>query len=148
MHGKSPSRFFSKAEEARIVAAIQAAEQETSGEIRIHLLRSDQGDLLNYAQQLLEKLGITRTRDRNGVLFLMELKSQRFAVVGDRGIHEKVGQEFWDSIRDRVLERFRHGEFEQGLIEGIQACGDKMKEFFPLQADDENELTNQITESS
>ncbi|HEX5034716.1 MAG TPA: TPM domain-containing protein [bacterium] len=146
MHGKSPSRFFSKAEEARIVAAIQAAERETSGEIRVHLLRSDQSDLLDYAQQLLEKLGITRTRDRNGVLFLMELKSQRFAVVGDRGIHEKVGQEFWDSIRDRVLEHFRHGKFDQGLVEGIQACGIKMKEFFPLRSDDRNELSNEITE--
>ncbi len=146
MHGKSPSRFFDKAEEERIVAAIQAAEQETSGEIRVHLLRSDSPDLLAYGNQLLEKLGITRTRDRNGVLFLMELKSQRFAVVGDRGIHEKVGQEFWNSIRDRVLEHFRHGKFEQGLVEGIQACGEKLKGLFPHRHDDADELANQITE--
>jgi uncharacterized membrane protein len=146
MHGKSPSRFFDKAEEERIVAAIQAAEKETSGEIRVHLLRSDQQDLLAYGNQLLEKLGITRTRDRNGVLFLMELKSQRFAVVGDRGIHEKVGQEFWNSVRDRVLEHFRRGEFEQGLVEGIQACGEKLKGLFPPRHDDANELVNEISE--
>ncbi|HKX11790.1 MAG TPA: TPM domain-containing protein [bacterium] len=146
MHGKSPSRFFGKAEEARIVAAIQAAERETSGEIRVHLLRSDTDDLLAHGNQLLEKLGITRTRDRNGVLFLMELKSQRFAVVGDRGIHEKVGQEFWNAIRDRVLEQFRRGQFEQGLIEGIQACGNKLKHLFPPRQDDADELVNDISE--
>jgi len=146
MHGTSPSRFFDPAEEARIVAAIQAAENETSGEIRVHLLRSNVPDLLAYGQQLLEKLGITRTRDRNGILFLMELKSQRFAIVGDRGIHEKVGQEFWESIRDRVLTHFRRGEFERGLVEGIQVCGNRLKSLFPLRHDDAYELANAITE--
>jgi uncharacterized membrane protein len=145
MHGKVPSRFFSKAEEARIVAAIQEAEKSTSAEIRLHLLRSDESDLIARGSELLEKLGVTRTKERNGVLFLMELKSQRFAVVGDRGIHEKVGQDFWDSLRDRVLENFRRGEFEKGLVEGIQVCGEKLKVFFPIQADDVNEQSDEIT---
>jgi len=146
MHGKAPSRFFSKAEEARLISAIQEAESSSSGEIRVHLLRSDESDLIAYGNQLLEKLGVTRTRERNGVLFLLELKSQRFAVVGDRGIHEKVGQGFWDSIRDRVLEKFRHEKFEEGLIEGIKICGEKLKEFFPVRPDDVNEQSDQITE--
>lgn len=146
MHGKAPGRFFDKSEEEGIIAAIQEAEKATSGEIRVHLLRSDEGDLLAYASQLLEKLGITRTKERNGILFLMELKSQRFAIVGDRGIHEKVGQDFWDSIRDEVLVEFRRGNFQQGLVKGIQHCGEKMKAHFPIASDDVNELANEISE--
>lgn len=130
----------------RIVEAIQQAEKATSGEIRVHLIRSNQNDLLSYGSQLLEKLGITRTRDRNGILFLMELKSQRFAVVGDRGIHDKVGQDFWNSIRDEVLIEFRRGDFAKGLVAGILHCGERMKEHFPARVDDANELANEISE--
>ncbi len=145
MRGEKPKDFFSLEEQQRLVQAIREAEGNTSGEIRIHVLRDCDGDLFEKGKQVFEKLGMTKTRERNGILFLLELKRRRFAILGDRGIHEKVPAEFWEEIRAALYEHFREGRFVEGLCTGIARCGEKLKAFFPRRADDVNEVKDEIT---
>ncbi|MFO1462256.1 MAG: TPM domain-containing protein [bacterium] len=145
MRGEKPKDFFSPEEQQRLVQAIREAEGNTSGEIRIHVLRDCDGDLFEKGKQVFEKLGMTKTRERNGILFLLELKHRRFAILGDRGIHEKVPAEFWEEIRAALYEHFHQGRFVEGLCAGIARCGEKLKAFFPRRADDVNEVKDEIT---
>ena len=90
-------------DEQRIVAAIEAAELVTSGEVRVHLNDTCSGDPLRDAQKQFQKLGMYRTAERNGILFFLALESHKFAVVGDSGIHAKVCQSFWEGIRVHMV---------------------------------------------
>ncbi|MCE9624652.1 MAG: TPM domain-containing protein [Deltaproteobacteria bacterium] len=145
MRGKDPKNFFQPEEQQRLIAAIREAEKLSSGEIRIHVLRRSGADLFEKGKKVFEKLGMTRTRDRNGILFLIELEHRRFAILGDRGIHEKVPAEFWEEIRKMLWENFHQERFVEGLCEGVSRCGEKLKMFFPLREDDRNELSDEIT---
>ncbi len=139
--------FFTKAEEARIVAAIKEAELQTSGEIRVHIENHTEEDNLNRARAVFEEAGMTKTRLRNGVLFYLAVQDHRFSILGDTGIHEKVGPGFWEEIKALVQEHFKQGRFTQGLCEGIQRTGTVLKEHFPYQKDDKNELPDEISKS-
>ena len=138
-------KFFKPEEEASIVSAIREAEAKSSGEIRVHLAKRCVGSPHDAAGKVFEKLGMTRTALRNGVLFFLVISDRKFAVIGDSGIHEKVGPEFWETIRDALQADFRRGEFAKGLIDGIRACGDQLARHFPRQIDDRNELSDQIS---
>ena len=85
-----------------------------------------------------------KTKDRNGVLFYLAIAQQQFAVLGDGGINSRVPENFWDTIRDTLEKHFKEEDFTGGLKEGIQMAGEKLKAFFPRQADDTNELSNTI----
>ncbi len=147
MHGKAPIFFFSKEEKKQISEAIQKAESHTSGEIRLHLLRSfkDGSDPLTEGKHLFETLGMTQTQERNGILFLLELTHHHFVILGDKGIHEKVESHFWDEIRDLVITHFKEEKFAEGLSKGIELCGEKLKAHFPRKDDDVNELSDEIS---
>lgn len=147
MHGKAPRFFFSKEEKSQIEKAIQKAEQNTSGEIRLHLLRSfpQASDPIEEGKKIFESLGMTATQERNGILFLLELTHQHFVILGDKGIHEKVEANFWDEIRDLVISNFKEKKFAEGLSQGIELCGEKLKVYFPRQEDDVNELSDEIS---
>ena len=145
MQENDPKHFFSPEQQTILIEAIREAEKNTSGEIRIHVIRSTGEDLLHKGQKLFEKLGMTRTQDRNGILFLLELSHRRFAILGDKGIHQKVPGEFWEEIRKELFSQFREGKFVEGLCAGIRRCGEKLKAFYPCQTDDRNELSDEIT---
>ena len=138
--------FFTEEEEARIVAAIAAAERRTSGEIRVHVeshCRAE--DAMTTARTHFRRLGMERTAARNGVLFYLATRDGAFAVVGDEGIHRQVGDEFWTALRDRMAERFRQDDFAGGLEEAIGAVGERLASAFPCPTDDRNELTDDIS---
>ena len=137
--------LFSKDEEARIVKAIEQAEANTSGEIRVHIEHHPTDNPLERATFWFHKLKMERTKERNGVLFYLSPVSRQFAIVGDKGIHEKVGADFWNDIRDLMVSYFKQGQFAEGLIQGINRTGEKLKTFFPHQDDDTNELSNDIS---
>lgn len=141
----NPALFFSKKEKERIVSAVREAELQTSGEIRVHLERQFRGDALKHAEEIFQKLNMDRTEARNGVLILMGLKSKRFFILGDIGIHEKVGQDFWDAIVGEIVPYFKEDRFADGLAEGILEIGKKLKNHFPYQRDDVNELPDEIS---
>ena len=125
--------------------AIARAELETSGEVRVHIDRECRGDVLDRAASVFTRLGMTQTRERNGVLFYLAIKPRKFAIIGDAGINQNVPEDFWESIKELMLEHFREGAFAKGLIAGIEKAGQELKAHFPWQKDDQNELTNEIS---
>jgi uncharacterized membrane protein len=138
--------FLKNLDQDRIVEAIDTAEQLTSGEIRIHLQPTTRGgDIRAVAERTFERLGMTRTELRNGVLIFVACEEQRFVILGDKGINERVPAGFWDDIAARLTVRFKAGEFTDGIVDAIHSAGEELKAFFPRQHGDVNELANDIS---
>jgi uncharacterized membrane protein len=137
--------FFNADEKAQIKAAIKEAELNTSGEIRVHIENKCPGEVLDRASYLFHKLEMDNTDLRNGVLFYLAVKSRRFAIIGDKGINEVVPEDFWETIKEMMAEHFREGEFVEGLTNGILQAGTSLQQHFPYQADDKNELPDDIS---
>jgi uncharacterized membrane protein len=137
--------FLDQLDQPRIVAAIGAAEALTSGEIRVHVQpRATGGDLRFVAEKTFERLGMTKTALRNGVLLFIASEEQQFVILGDKGIDEKVPPGFWDEIAAGLTERFKAGAFTDGIGEAIAAAGQHLAKWFPRSTDDVNELSDDI----
>ena len=138
--------FFSKLDSKRIVDAIGRAEAGTSGEIRVHVTRREPEDIEARARERFEKLGMTQTAHRNGVLFYIAPRIRKFQILGDTGVHEKCGDEFWKETAAELSQAFRKGDFTGGLVAGIEKIGELLKAHFPHRGDDRNELPDEIDE--
>jgi uncharacterized membrane protein len=139
------SAFFTKEQQAQILASIKEAENETSGEIRIHIETSLTGDVLDRASWMFKKLGMYKTDERNGVLFYLAVRDRKYAIIGDAGINAKVPVGFWDEISDMLKKNFMEGKFAEGLSEGILQAGRQLKTHFPYKKNDVNELPDDIS---
>ena len=129
----------------KIKEAIQKAEHRTSGEIRVSVAPFFWGNVHKAAEKAFERLGMTRTKDRNSILFFVVPARRKFVVLGDSGIHERVGQQFWHRVVDVVTERFRAGDFTDGLIRGIEEVGEQLAAHFPYDAaTDVDELSDDV----
>jgi uncharacterized membrane protein len=129
----------------RVGKAIQDAERVTSGEIRVSIARFFWGRVRPAAERAFRRLDMTHTKDRNGILFFIVPSRRRFVVLGDEGIHAKVGQEFWDGIARAMSEDFRKGEFTDGLVRGIAKAAEGLAAHYPCRtATDVNELPDDI----
>jgi uncharacterized membrane protein len=128
----------------RVIAAIQAAERRTSGEIRVVVSPEKTEEPVALAQREFERLGMTKTAARNGVLILIAPATRQFAVVGDAGVHEKCGDTFWSEVAAAMAAEFQRGDFTAGLVLGIERCGTLLAEHFPRTGDDKNELPDEI----
>jgi uncharacterized membrane protein len=138
--------FLDDAEEGAVLAAIRAFENRTSGELVVHLCdRTREADILEAAKRTFERLGLTATRDRNAVLFFVAVGERRLAVLGDQGIHERVGPDFWHAVVGAVAPRFQEARFGAGLVAGIVAAGEALAAHFPPRPDDRNELPDAIS---
>ena len=137
--------FLTKAEEQEVVEAIRMAEKNTSGEIRVHLEKKTAIDPINRAVEIFNELKMNQTHLRNGVIVYVAVKSKQFAIYGDEGINQKVGDNFWNSTKDIMLKNFKNSANKLALIEGIQNIGEQLKKHFPFQDDDTNELSNEIS---
>ena len=141
MHQKD---FIALLDQPRIVEAINTAEQLTSGEIRVHVQPRAGGEIRNVAERTFERLGMTKTALRNGVLLFIACEEQRFVILGDEGIDAKVPAGFWDEIAAKLTIRFQHQELTEGIVEAIHSAGEELRHYFPRAHDDVNELTNDI----
>ena len=139
------SDLFTPEERKRIMQAIEAAEMNTSGEIRVHVEVSYDGALLDRAATVFARLGMHKTALRNGVLFYLALKKRQFAVIGDAGINKVVPPTFWDETRSVMERYFKNSEFGEGLSKGILMTGEQLKKHFPYKTGDLNELPNEIS---
>ncbi len=137
--------FLTDAEEAEVVEAIQLAEKNTSGEIRVHLEKSTSTDIIKHAVEVFFALDMDNTKDRNGVLIYIAVKDKKFAIYGDRGINEKVEANFWETTKNCIQENLKQGKHKQALIEGIAMAGEQLKKHFPYHKNDTNELSNEIS---
>lgn len=138
-------QFFSKEEEAKIIRAIELAEKQTSGEIRVHLESHAYAKPLVAAVQTFNRLKMYETNARNAVLIFIIPSARSFAIIGDKGINEVVGEHFWQQEKELLQQYFRQGAFCDGICTVIEQVGEKLKAFFPYESDDINELPDQIS---
>ena len=137
--------IFTEKDQQKIREAIQEAELNTSGEVKVHIENFCKEDTLDRAAYVFEKLEMHKTQQRNGVLFYLAIKDKQFAILGDVGINQKVQEGFWNNISEMMMEYFRKGEFVKGLIEGVKEAGVQLKVHFPYQANDKNELSDDLS---
>jgi uncharacterized membrane protein len=155
---KHPSwtrRFLSEADFDAITRAIKTAEARTSAEIRVHLERrvprrflvGRTPDVMTRAHRVFRHLGMHRTAERHGVLIYVAVEDRRLAIVGDEGIHGRVGAPHWHRVRDVMLERLRSNAPREAIERAIEELGRSLAEHYPRRPDDENELTDQVSVS-
>ncbi len=142
-----PVLFLSKKEKSGIVAAIRDSEKQTSGEIRVHLTGERSADILSHGKEVFEKLGMTKTAERNGVLILIATRSKKFVVLADQGIHSKMDEGFLGRIALQMEKHFKENHFAEGIVSAIEKVGNELKTHFPHRPDDQNELSNEISYS-
>lgn len=137
--------LFTTEQKQQVVAAIKEAEKNTSGEIRVHIDKKCKADVLDRAAFIFDLLNMQKTAERNGVLIYLATEDRQLAIIGDAGINQKVPLNFWDNIKDLMVENFKQGKFADGLSEGIKMSGEQLKKHFPYQTDDKNELSDDIS---
>ncbi len=140
-----PVLFFSKKEKKKILNAIREAERNTSGEIRVHLEYNAREPVYGHAQKVFQRIGMTKTAQRNGVLIFLATRNKKFAVLGDVGINEKVPEGFWNDVVGIMQEHFKQNKFAEGISDAVLRIGEKLKAYFPYQANDKNELSDSIS---
>ena len=140
-----PIFFFSGKEKKQILAAVQEAEKNTSGEVRVHLEYRSRGPVYGHAQKVFQRIGMTKTAQRNGVLIFLATKDKKFAVLGDVGINNKVPEGFWNDVVQIMQEHFKQNKFAEGVAEAALRIGEKLKAYFPYQTNDKNELPDGIS---
>lgn len=138
-------QFLTDQQEQEVINAIRQAEKNTSGEIRVHFEKSLDQDALKRAQEVFFQLEMDKTQFKNGVLFYVAVDDHQFAIIGDEGIDKLVPNDFWESVRDEVINEFVKGDHSKGLVMGILHAGEKLKEYFPYGDKDENELSDEIS---
>jgi uncharacterized membrane protein len=132
-------------EQQRILDAIHNAERLTSGELKVHVEGRCPSDPPKRAQELFGKLGLTRTKERNGVLLYVATRERRFHILGDQGIGEDSSSAFWDEARNRMTIAFRRGAYGDGIVGAIHAIAERMARRFPRGVGDKNEIDNEIS---
>ncbi|WP_303180550.1 TPM domain-containing protein [uncultured Butyricimonas sp.] len=144
----SPEKAFTKEQKEAMVAAIQKAEKDTSGEIRVHIENRSKIEVLDRAADVFAELKMHKTALRNGVLIYVALLDHKLAILGDAGINSKVPAGFWDSIKTNMVEKFKQGAITEGICEAVITAGEQLKAYFPYQEDDVNELPDDISFSN
>ena len=138
-------RLLSEQDESRVIAAIRAVEARTSGEIRVHVERRCAGNAIATAGRWFRRLGMEATVEGNGILFYVAVDDREFAIVGGAGIHAKVGDAFWEALRDALRDDFAKGDPAAGLTRAIGEAGSRLAEHFPRRSGDANELPDEIS---
>jgi uncharacterized membrane protein len=128
----------------RVRQAIEEAERQSSGQIRVSIAPYFWGDVRKAAEKAFARLGMTGTRRRNGILFFVVPGRRRFVVLGDEGIHQQVGDEFWEDVSAAVADRFRAGDFTGGLVHGIETVGRELATHFPPDPAGAHELPTDV----
>jgi len=136
--------FVWSLDDRRIVAAIRAAEERTSGEIRVYISDSDPVDPVAAASARFVDMGMAATADHNGVLIFVAPRSQRFAVVGDTSVHALCGESFWKTVTAEMTRHFAREAPTDAIVRGIEMAGELLRRHFPVRSDDRNELPDRV----
>jgi len=141
-----PKDYFTPEQQRQIVDAIEEAERQTSGEIRVHVEWKCKGSPLDRAARIFATLKMHKTKLRNGVLFYLSIHDHKFAILGDVGINTKVPENFWDNTKEAMLAEFKEGRLAEGLVKGIKMAGEQLSTHFPYDTNtDTNELSDEIS---
>lgn len=145
MSNSKVEAFLTAPEEQEVVEAILTAENNTSGEIRVHIEPTATVDHYERAQEVFHLLKMDNTRDANGVLLYVAVNDRKFVIFGDKGINDVVSDTFWNDTKDIIQGHFKDGNFKQGIVEGILKAGEELKVHFPWNSNDTNELSNEVS---
>lgn len=137
--------FLTNAQEQEVIEAIQKVEQQTSGEVRVHIEHTCDGEPLERADTIFHELGMDQTRQQNGVLIYIASEDHKAAVYAGKGIHKQVEENFWSDVLHILIEHFKKQEFEQGIEDAVLMVGDKLTELYPFQEGKSNELSDEIS---
>ena len=145
MAGMSRRSLKQCVDAAQVLQAIVTAERASSGEIRVSMAAFFWGDVEKVARKAFVRLGMDKTAKRNGVLIFLVPSRKRFTILGDEGIHAKVGQDFWEDMARGLSDHFKRAEFTEGLVQGIAKVGERLAEHFPWEGNaDRNELPDDV----
>jgi len=144
-HPKWVTEFLSEDDLASIARAVAQAEARTSAEVRVHLDHACEIDALQRAIKIFERLGMHRTPARHGVLIYISVSDHKLAVIGDAGIHERVGAAYWQELVAAVRDHMRQQRSRDGLIHAIVEVGRTLGRHFPRRPDDTNELSDEVS---
>jgi uncharacterized membrane protein len=141
-----PKMFFTEDEQKKIVEAIKNAERNTSGEIKVHIDNTSQWeDVVTKASKVFDKLELEKTKQRNGVLIYIAKEDRQFAIWADKGINKVVPEGYWESTIDLMRSYMKVGQYAEGVIKAINMVGVKLKKYFPIEKNDKNELSDDIS---
>jgi len=130
---------------AQVRQAVREAELRTSAEVRVHLEDHIEGAILDHAALVFEQLGMHGTAKRNGVMIYVSVADHQMAVIGDKGIHQIVGDGFWNDVIAAMVPAFKEGTPAIGLVMGVGMVGDKLASLFPGLSSDRDELSNEVS---
>jgi len=138
--------FFTAEEKQKVVEAIQKAEQRTSGEVRVFVeSHCRYVDAIDRTAELFFQLGMNKTEERNGTLVYVAVKDRQAAVFGDEGIHQRVGQKYWEDAVNKMMVCFKQANLADGLIQCVTEIGEALYQNFPYNREtDKNELPDDI----
>lgn len=136
--------FLFRLKQKLVLRAIAEAEALTSGEIRICISHKKSADPMTDAKAQFDRLNMSNTRERNGILFFIAPRSRNFAIIGDEGIHAKCGEAFWTELSALLSATFKQGQLTEGLINVVTRAGQLLAEHFPRGEGDRNELPDEI----
>ncbi|WP_369047946.1 TPM domain-containing protein [Tenacibaculum sp. UWU-22] len=137
--------FLSAKQEQEIVEAIRQAEQNTSGEIRVHIEKSSSISHYNRAIEVFYMLKMDNTKQQNAVLIYVAVDDCKFVIYGDKGINTIVPDNFWDTTKNIIQDHFKKQDFKDGIVAGVLKIGEQLKSYFPWSSNDQNELPNEIS---
>jgi uncharacterized membrane protein len=140
----NPRRFLTPDESRAVERAIAEAERNTSAEVKLVVVRHCWDSIQAKAARIFTSMGLDKTRHRNCVMIMLITTNREFLVYGDAGIHEKVGQAFWDDVRSTIMNELRQGHMGDGLCAGIRKIGARLSAHFAYQADDIDEISNEV----
>jgi uncharacterized membrane protein len=140
----SPNKFLTQKESEKMKRCVEDAEKKTSAELKVILVRHCWGHIQEKAARLFRKFRLHETKNRNAVMIMLVLTDREFIIYGDEGVHEKVGQSFWDDMRNKMAACFREDKFCDGLCLGISLIGEKLAMHYPPEQEDRNEIADNV----
>lgn len=136
--------LFSDEEQQRIRLAIENAEKQTTGQLRVCIEKNCSEDVLLRAAHYFKKLGMQHTKQRHGVLIYLATVDRKFAIIGDKGIDNVVPAGFWDTTKEAMLQHFKYGELVDGIVTGVKIAGEQLAKYFPANNDKQTQLPDDI----
>ena len=137
--------FFTPEQQQQIVNAIQKAEKNTSGEVRIFVeSKCKFVDAVDRAKEFFFNLKMHQTKDRNAVLLYIAIDDHQLALFADEGIYQRVGAEYWNDEVRKIIGAFTKNDYTGGICTIINDIGISLQTEFPYENSDKNELPDEI----
>jgi uncharacterized membrane protein len=138
--------FFTDEDKHTIVDAVKNAELRTSGEVRVFVEhRCRYVNAIDRAIEIFANLQMYKTELRNAVLVYVATKDRQLAIFGDEGIHQKVGDQYWENEVKKMIAAFNRDNIAEGIRLCVLNIGEALCTHFPYdKSTDKNELPDDI----